>query len=917
MKLFRSKYKKIISILVASSMLIGSYHPYVRADEPATGEEVPDVGVDGDGTAVLGEGDGVPVNDGDVPDEPATGEEVPDAGVDGDGAAVLGDGGSVPVAEEGVPIAEDYAHVAEDDAPIAEDDAPENLTADDIRDAKITVSGYKEVDGKRYVKDHLTFHAPEGFYTSYNIGEAEEFAETYYDDGDIIIMYFDDGSAVNSDLEFKLKSKTNDAESDWLYIHNYLEGEPADYTTFVVDDTPPNDESYIDGEEFSIEDGKEVVCESLETTIYDENLYTATVNGEDKEITGESIALSFEAEEGNPKDISILVTDKAGNEFKADFTLVHPKDKLPEMTITIDDPGDIYVGTTYDLESKVEFTYGDLESPEVYTGTYSYKYFKGDTELSEKPGTSEPGSYKFGAYVNGDDNYKKSSKIVDFEISYLPIPENSVTITGLTDGKYAKESVTLQAKTDYQIKSNKMGAVFADTLTVSKEDIKNNGYKISMKKDGALTAETSLLEAAPELADVVFDSDPPQISEAYADGTEISIEDSDDIAAESVKVVLYDANPFTIESSLGNFSVGEGVTGDDESGYQAELIFDAVRDVPKSCEITAKDSSGNEFSRTFTLTHPTDLYEDLTVTLADPGTVYVGTDYEFTSLVTLPDDYEGDWEFQYKKAGTVVTKPDSTAANIGNYTVQVIAEEKNPYKSGTSEVKNFSIAYLSLPEGVTMTGVKDGKYAKDVVVLTPPTDYKIKSNKSGSEYSGSLIVTEEDVNSEDYKVYFRRTTDGALTEGVTLSTVVPSIGDVIFDADAPVISKVLVDGEGGSIAPTIYAKVVKISFSDDNFERLEANNGIVNGASYVFNFDDIPLFGGAYVDCSLTAYDKSGNSINLNFKIWRRVDAPDPEPTPEPKPEPEPTPAPTPEPTPEPTPAPTPTPVPTLTPARR
>ena len=199
MKLFRSKYKKIISILVASSMLLGNYHPYVRADEPVT--------ADGDGAVVLGEGDGVPVNDGDVPDEPATGEEVPDAGVDGDGTAVLGDGDSVPVAEEGVPIAEDYAPVAEDDAPIAEDDAPENLTADDIRDAKITVSGYKEVDGKRYVKDHLTFHAPEGFYTSYNIGGAEDFAESYYDDGDIIIMYFDDGSAVNSDLEFKLKIK--------------------------------------------------------------------------------------------------------------------------------------------------------------------------------------------------------------------------------------------------------------------------------------------------------------------------------------------------------------------------------------------------------------------------------------------------------------------------------------------------------------------------------------------------------------------------------------------------------------------------------------------------------------------------------------------------------------------------------------
>ena len=76
MKLFRSKYKKIISILVASSMLLGNYHPYVYADEPVT--------ADGDGAVVLGEGDGVPVNDGDVPDEPATSEEVPDAGVDGD-----------------------------------------------------------------------------------------------------------------------------------------------------------------------------------------------------------------------------------------------------------------------------------------------------------------------------------------------------------------------------------------------------------------------------------------------------------------------------------------------------------------------------------------------------------------------------------------------------------------------------------------------------------------------------------------------------------------------------------------------------------------------------------------------------------------------------------------------------------------
>ena len=248
--------------------------------------------------------------------------------------------------------------------------------------------------------------------------------------------------------------------------------------------------------------------------------------------------------------------------------------------------------------------------------------------------------------------------------------------------------------------------------------------------------------------------------------------------------------------------------------------------------------------------------------MADPGTVYVGTDYDFTSLVTLPDDYEGDWEFQYKKAGTVVTKPDSTAANIGNYTVQVIAEEKNPYKSGTSEVKNFSIAYLSLPEGVTMTGVKDGKYAKDVVVLTPPTDYKIKSNKSGSEYSGSLIVTEEDVESASYKISFEYK-NGARTNEVTLASVVPEISGIIFDADAPVISEVLVDGEERTIASgdEVTADEVSITVSDANFDRIESENGTVSGNTVVFEAED----GDEIKSCSFTAFKSMPKLLYLSF----------------------------------------------------
>ncbi|MCR4609223.1 MAG: hypothetical protein K5750_05945 [Eubacterium sp.] len=288
----------------------------------------------------------------------------------------------------------------------------------------------------------------------------------------------------------------------------------ADLLAAYDKDDPTIDEILVDGKTAAIADGDDVAAEEVEITISDINL-SKIVTGDKTYTVGDGISLnsdssaytatlSFTAEEGSPKKISISAIDAADHSISLGFTLTHPRDLRKKITIKIDKPDDIYVGTDYDLTDKVNI------SDDKYDGKWSISYYK-DAAVISKPDTSAPGTYSFKVNATETDNYfGAESDAVGFNIKYLDFPSSPFTITGTDNEMHAEDSITVIAPTGYKLRLG--DGSYTDSISLTRDDLYTDDelrtdIYISLIRtgDNALTDKAGLLDAVPTIKKVIFD----------------------------------------------------------------------------------------------------------------------------------------------------------------------------------------------------------------------------------------------------------------------------------------------------------------------------------------------------------------------------------------------------------------------------
>ncbi|SEQ73105.1 hypothetical protein SAMN02910369_02319, partial [Lachnospiraceae bacterium NE2001] len=769
----------------------------------------------------------------------------------------------------------------------------------DTPEHELTVSG---LSNTYYTKDTFTVNAPTGYKIKLDKDGASFGDSITLSKSDI---YIDE--MIDEALGYYLKKNTNNAETDRIGLLSQLpimEDIIFDSDAPVISGTPT-----VDGASKDIADGDDVTGEEVNITIADANLDKViyVVGSESHTLTGDNITagtgenpdtavVTIDAVEGIPSDVSITAYDKSGNDYSFGFTLTHPRDLKNNTVISVDDLDPIYVGTTYDFSDKISI-------PD-YDGEYEIKYYDGDTEIS-KPSTAAPGSYFFKVVAPETDNFKSAeSEMIPFSISYLPLPEDAITLSGLTNGNYAKTEVTVTPATNYTIKSSLADSSFSTSLTLSRSDLYvsdgdggemfNDDLCFYLKyRDGAETDMATLSDELPAIRNVIFDSNAPVISGTpTVDGEETSITDGADVTGEEVNITIADTNLDKVVYEVGD--VSHTLTGDDITAGTGDnpdttvVTIDAEEGNPAAVSITAYDKSGNEFTFGFTLTHPRDLLVEPTVTIADLGTVYYGTTYDFTDKITVPTDYNGEMTIEYFKEGRKVEKPSVP----GTYSIKVSLSETAKYRETTTEDKAFVIDYLPLPESsVSLSGVVNTNYAKNEITVIPASGFTIKSSE-GTTFGTSLTLTKSDLFVDDgdgnevynssFGFYLKRSDDDAETDKAILSTELPVVPNIIFDAAAPVISGTpTVDGASKDIADgdDVTGEEVNITIADANLDRVEV---VTDGVTSTLSGDDITAGTGdnpdtAVVtidavegipsDVSITAYDKSGNEFTFGFTL--------------------------------------------------
>ena len=109
------------------------------------------------------------------------------------------------------------------------------------------------------------------------------------------------------------------------------------------------------------------------------------------------------------------------------------------------------------------------------------------------------------------------------------------------------------------------------------------------------------------------------------DGEETDWEDLGAVIAENVKITVKDDNLYKV-------NIEDGVTlNDDLSGLtEYNLEFESEEGNPREIPLHIEDLAGNEIDFSFLLINPNDERTEPEIQIDEIGTVFVGTDYDFT-----------------------------------------------------------------------------------------------------------------------------------------------------------------------------------------------------------------------------------------------------------------------------------------------
>ncbi len=234
------------------------------------------------------------------------------------------------------------------------------------------------------------------------------------------------------------------------------------------------------------------------------------------------------------------------------------------------------------------------------------------------------------------------------------------------------------------------------------------------------------------------------------------------------------------------------------------------------------------------------------------GTPYVGTTYKPTFYSN--SDAADKAVFEYKEKNADDTKYSTTIPTAyGEYVVRVTIPETAEFVK-TTFTADYKIIYLDAPQTAYVVEGQAGKnnYFVSDVELKAPTGYTI-SAVYGGPYTAS-IPYKDGITS----VYLKRTSDGALTNGV------PITNAPMVDKSAPSIS-----AKTGTITPgsVMYVSDFTLNVSDPNLRSLKVNGETIDLSNYKNGYSMTLNPGYGSETYKIMAEDAAGNVTTIEFTL--------------------------------------------------
>ena len=553
-----------------------------------------------------------------------------------------------------------------------------------------------------------------------------------------------------------------------------------------------------------------------------------------------------------------------------------------DLEIDVDNVPTIYVGSTYNLEDYIHFTEG-------YDGDWEIIYYDSYGEEIDKPSTNGIGDYSFSVVAEETDAFHgNETDDYDFSIEFYPSSELDLTLSGVSNGKYAKEYITINPPSGFQIKSYEGGAKYGSTLKLSKDDLYyessdegaagesyfnyDYGFYLKRSKDGAQTDYVALVSTFDDVDKIIFDPVVPTISGSpTVDGEATDIQDGDEIIGKVVKLTLTDEYLYKVVTPDATYT---SAAGDIEDG-KIDLAFKAEKGSPKKISIQAYDKSNNEFSISFTLKHPDDTTtEDTTEETTEEETteeVIIKTDtkvsvslgnqlygVEYAPTITTNSDNAANVVYYYKAVGTDDSNyTQKKPSGIGNYIVRAVVPASKYYTEGVGEA-TFSISLLEAPEEPYYFVGTKGKhdYYVSRVSLRAPRGYLIAAWLNGT--FSNQVLYHEGMQS----VVLMRIDDGAMTGAI------PITEKLKIDYECPRVLDTAKDQDGKTIAfvGVVYADKVDFSIYDEHLTKVTLDGKdvpIKDGEAKISIESD-----GGKKEYSVQSEDEAGNTYSMSIKEW-------------------------------------------------
>ncbi len=231
--------------------------------------------------------------------------------------------------------------------------------------------------------------------------------------------------------------------------------------------------------------------------------------------------------------------------------------------------------------------------------------------------------------------------------------------------------------------------------------------------------------------------------------------------------------------------------------------------------------------------------------------VYYGEKLSVTASSKSP----ADKTITYAKAGSSNSSFTSTVpTEPGKYTVRLTAPASGFY-AAVDEKKDFEIVYLETPGKLAYLDGKDGDkgWFRSEVKIKAPTGYEISTTLTGT-YSTSI-----DWSDKITKLYYRRTSDGATTDGINFNP------DAKIDGDAPSVNfegSLKVNSEK---KVSVFLDEMTFTIVDDNLYEVTVD-GVKQTVSH--GRCEIKLAAGTDTETlKVVAKDEAGNTYEFTIEL--------------------------------------------------